>query len=119
MSVDTEKARSIFLAAVEDHAPDEWENYLDEACRDDAALRKRVALLLRAHRGEDSLLDRGNTDDLHDDTGRSVAEGVGTVIGPYKLVEQIGEGGFGIVFLAEQSTPVRRKVALKIVKPGM
>src|SRR5262249_41479714 len=48
-----------------------------------------------------------------------IAEGPGTVIGPYKLMEQIGEGGFGLVFVAEQQHPVRRKVALKIVKPGM
>ena len=43
----------------------------------------------------------------------------GTVIGPYKLLEQIGEGGFGVVFMAEQTQPVRRKVALKVLKPGM
>ena len=43
----------------------------------------------------------------------------GTIIGPYKLLEQIGEGGFGVVFMAEQQQPVRRKVALKIIKPGM
>jgi serine/threonine protein kinase len=48
-----------------------------------------------------------------------IAERPGTVIGPYKLMEQIGEGGFGLVFVAEQQRPVRRKVALKIVKPGM
>ena len=44
---------------------------------------------------------------------------VGAVIGPYKLVEQIGEGGFGLVFVAEQHSPVRRRVALKVIKPGM
>ena len=48
-----------------------------------------------------------------------MSEAPGTVIGPYKLREQIGEGGMGIVFVAEQETPVRRKVALKIIKPGM
>ena len=47
------------------------------------------------------------------------AEKPGTVIGPYKLLEQIGEGGFGVVFMAEQERPVRRRVALKIIKPGM
>ena len=46
-------------------------------------------------------------------------EGPGTVIGPYKLLEQIGEGGMGVVYVAEQTQPVRRKVALKIIKPGM
>src|SRR5262249_27182013 len=49
----------------------------------------------------------------------SVTERPGTVIGPYKLLEQIGEGGFGVVFMAEQTQPVRRKVALKVLKPGM
>src|SRR5205823_4008909 len=49
----------------------------------------------------------------------ALAERPGTVIGPYKLLEQIGEGGFGVVFMAEQQEPVRRKVALKVIKPGM
>src|SRR5262249_10773054 len=49
----------------------------------------------------------------------AVRERPGTVIGPYKLLEQIGEGGFGVVFMAEQTEPVRRKVALKVLKPGM
>ena len=57
---------------------------------------------------------RGVTVDLP-----SVCEAPGTVIGPYKLLEQIGEGGFGVVFMAEQTQPVRRKVALKVLKPGM
>ena len=48
-----------------------------------------------------------------------MTEKVGSVIGPYKLMEQIGEGGMGVVYVAEQSKPVRRKVALKIIKPGM
>jgi tetratricopeptide (TPR) repeat protein len=48
-----------------------------------------------------------------------LTEGPGTVIGPYKLLEQIGEGGMGVVYMAEQTKPVRRKVALKIIKPGM
>ena len=48
-----------------------------------------------------------------------IAERVGTMIGPYKLMEQIGEGGFGLVFVAEQQQPVKRRVALKIIKPGM
>ena len=48
-----------------------------------------------------------------------VAEPVGSIIGPYKLMEQIGEGGMGVVYVAEQIAPVRRMVALKIIKPGM
>ena len=48
-----------------------------------------------------------------------LAEGPGTAIGPYKLLEPIGEGGMGVVFMAEQTRPVRRRVALKVIKPGM
>src|SRR5262249_21362235 len=48
-----------------------------------------------------------------------LAEGPGTRVGPYKLLQQIGEGGMGVVYMAEQEQPVRRKVALKIIKPGM
>jgi serine/threonine protein kinase/WD40 repeat protein/tetratricopeptide (TPR) repeat protein len=63
--------------------------------------------------GESGAGDLGRTAD------QGVAERAGTVIGPYKLLQQIGEGGFGVVFMAEQTTPVRRRVALKILKPGM
>ena len=49
----------------------------------------------------------------------SISEELGTYIGPYKLIEEIGEGGMGVVFMAEQQEPVRRKVALKVIKPGM
>jgi serine/threonine protein kinase len=51
--------------------------------------------------------------------GDTSRERVGSVIGPYKLLQQIGEGGFGVVYMAEQEKPVRRMVALKIIKPGM
>ena len=51
--------------------------------------------------------------------GATPREQVGSVIGPYKLLQQIGEGGFGVVYMAEQEKPVRRVVALKIIKPGM
>src|SRR5262249_53003731 len=50
---------------------------------------------------------------------RPIAEGPGSWVGPYKLLQQIGEGGMGVVFMAEQDKPVRRKVALKVIKPGM
>jgi serine/threonine protein kinase len=51
--------------------------------------------------------------------GQAIGEGPGTILGPYKLLEQIGEGGFGVVFMAEQLEPIRRRVALKVLKPGM
>jgi serine/threonine protein kinase/tetratricopeptide (TPR) repeat protein len=118
MNSDAAKARSIFISAVEECPPEQWDRYLDDACRDDVALRRRVELLLRAHQGEDSFLDRGDEDEAGT-IDRPIAERPGTQIGPYKLMEQIGEGGMGLVFVAEQERPVRRKVALKVIKPGM
>src|SRR5207302_7058942 len=66
-----------------------------------------------------SFLERSLFDSAAATDVPTLAEGAGTVIGPYKLLEQIGEGGFGVVFMAEQLRPVCRKVALKVLKPGM
>ena len=108
----------IFKAAVK-LPTDERAAYLDQACGSDADLRGEIESLLHAHDTECSFLEDvpegpGPTEDC-----QPIAERAGTVIGPYKLMEQIGEGGFGLVFVAEQQQPVRRKVALKILKPGM
>ena len=92
---------------------------LDEACGTDADLRLRVERLLDARSERGSFLEHpwpGPTV-VHD--APALAEGPGTTIGPYKLLEQIGEGGLGVVFMAEQTSPVRRRVALKVIKPGM
>src|SRR5262245_9189217 len=97
--------------------------YLDQVCSEDE-LRGQLEALLRAHDDSESFLvfpaskpasGEGGppTLDLHP------IEKPGTVIGPYKLLQQIGEGGFGVVFMAEQTVPVRRKVAVKVIKPGM
>src|SRR5205085_931858 len=112
------KARGIFLTAVEKHAPGQWAGYLDEVCGDDQELRQRVEVLLKAHEQANSLLDAAPAAPLPT-IDAPTSEASGTVIGPYKLLEQIGEGGFGVVFMAEQQEPIRRKVALKVLKPGM
>jgi serine/threonine protein kinase len=104
---------------VENCTPDQWAAYLDEACAGEEALRRRVEVLLQAHAGADSLFDHSGPSPVTTVDEPAVAECPGMVIGPYKLLEQIGEGGFGVVFMAEQQQPVRRKVALKVVKPGM
>jgi serine/threonine protein kinase/tetratricopeptide (TPR) repeat protein len=109
---------SIFGRALEFESAKERAAYLDRTCGPDIALRCEVEALLRASQRSGDLLDlpercAAETDET------SFAERPGTVIGPYKLLEKIGEGGFGVVFLAEQTHPVRRKVALKILKPGM
>jgi serine/threonine protein kinase/tetratricopeptide (TPR) repeat protein len=111
--------RSIFIAALEKDDPAERAAYLDQACADDQPLRQRIERLLKAHEPGDSFLEHrppalGATVDEP-----PIAERPGTVVGPYKLMEQIGEGGMGLVFVAEQQQPVRRKVALKVIKPGM
>jgi serine/threonine protein kinase/tetratricopeptide (TPR) repeat protein len=115
------RANELFLQALELASPAERQQYLDGACGSDPALRAEVESLLEASARAGSFLASpaaaahlvATVDEL------PVVERPGTVIGPYKLLEQIGEGGFGIVFMAEQTQPVRRKVALKVLKPGM
>src|SRR4051812_37891432 len=91
--------------------------YLDGACVGNPVLRASLDALLRANVGASGFLTSPGQDAI---VGRTAAtEGPGTTIGPYKLHETIGEGGCGVVYLAEQTRPVRRKVALKVLKPGM
>ncbi len=111
---------SIFASAIERPSVGERDVFLDAACGADADLRRRIDVLLRAHDMAGGFLrDCPGPNDLPETVDHHVGERPGDVIGVYKLLEPIGEGGFGVVFLAEQSTPVRRKVALKILKPGM
>src|SRR5262245_4706672 len=93
--------------------------YLDEVCGDDQLLRRRLEQFLQAQAEIGSFLNAPAPEFVATVDVPSVTEQAGTVIGPYKLLEQIGEGGFGVVFMAEQQQPVRRKVALKVLKPGM
>jgi non-specific serine/threonine protein kinase/serine/threonine-protein kinase len=105
---------TLFAAALEKATPTERQAFLDQACGGDTSLRQRVEQLLAADQHS-----RGILEGRLDNEPEVIAEGPGDCIGPYKLKEQIGEGGFGLVFVAEQQQPVRRKVALKIIKPGM
>src|SRR5688572_13876519 len=96
----------------------ERSDFLETACAGDKALQARMEAMLQAHENPGSFLADGPP--LPGPTvGAPITEQPGTVIGPYKLLQQIGEGGFGVVFMAEQTQPVRRKVALKVLKPGM
>jgi WD40 repeat protein/serine/threonine protein kinase/Flp pilus assembly protein TadD len=99
--------------------PKERAAYLEQACAGDPALRAAVGALLRANVGATGFLGQPAPALVATADEPPLSEGPGAVIGPYKLLEQIGEGGFGVVFLAEQQRPVRRKVALKVLKPGM
>ena len=107
--------KSIFLHAASIESPVDRLNYLDQVCGGNDALRADVEQLLAEHEQSQPLLDACATVDQP----QPVEFSEGATVGPYKLLQQIGEGGFGAVFMAEQQRPVRRKVALKIVKPGM
>ena len=114
-------ANDIFLDAAEIHDEKERARFLDQECGPDAALRRKVESLLAVSEGVDGFLQQpvehsnANQPTAMHINGRPLAESVGN----YKLLQKIGEGGFGVVYMAEQKEPVRRKVALKIVKPGM
>ena len=120
------REQSIFIQALE-REPPERDAFLDDACATDPALRRRVERLLHHHHHGAGFLATpavaaaaGQPES--DATARSdgaLTEQPGTVIGHYKLLEPIGEGGMGVVFLAEQQRPVRRQVALKVIKAGM
>jgi tetratricopeptide (TPR) repeat protein len=115
------KANELFLKALELSGAGERQQFLDGACAGDAALRAEVEALLDASLRAGSFLESpaGDVNRAVTVDEPIVVERPGAIIGPYKLLEQIGEGGFGVVFMAEQTQPVRRKVALKILKPGM
>jgi serine/threonine protein kinase/WD40 repeat protein len=117
MNATTKRAKEIFLEAVK-IAPDRWDAYLVQACAGDEDLRRLVSDLLGAHKDAGSFLD-SPAPALAPTVDGPISERPGSVVGPYKLMEQIGEGGMGLVFVAEQQQPVRRKVALKVIKPGM
>jgi serine/threonine protein kinase len=118
--------RDLFMAALQIEDRTERSAYLDRACAGEAALRQRVEALLAAFEQAGSFLQRPAGDPrtaevphLGLSSGSDPGEGPGTLIGPYKLVQQIGEGGMGSVWMAQQTEPVKRLVALKLIKAGM
>src|SRR5687767_10225637 len=129
MPADLQKARELFLHAVGKLPTEEWDGYVAKACSGDTELEQQVRRLLYVHREAGSFLDQpapalGATGAFPPVPGEEAAtelprECPGTMIGPYKLLQQIGEGGMGTVYMAEQTQPVQRKVALKVIKPGM
>jgi serine/threonine protein kinase/tetratricopeptide (TPR) repeat protein len=123
MNRPTPSVDTILAQAVEIAAAAERQAFVAQACGGDAALRQRVERLIANHFQAGSFLERPAVAVDPDGTAgyqaAGAAAGPGSVIGPYKLLEQIGEGGMGLVYVAEQQHPLRRKVALKVIKPGM
>jgi serine/threonine protein kinase/formylglycine-generating enzyme required for sulfatase activity len=120
--VEPSRVEELFFAALAKGTPEERAAYLDDACRDEPELRQRVDKLLAAHPHAKGFLEPpvgelGPTVDSP--KAPSPAETIGSRIGPYKLLQRLGEGGMGVVYLAEQEQPVKRRVALKIIKSGM
>jgi serine/threonine protein kinase len=122
MNATHDRLKSIFLNAAEIASADERHAFLEAECAGDKSLRSEVDELLRHHQSLEGFLEHPA---IEVDAGEAAShrnnliEQPGTIIGPYKLLQQIGEGGFGVVFLTEQERPVKRRVAVKIIKPGM
>ena len=129
MTASMADEEAIFTAARPLAGAGERAAYVREACAGDDALRQRVDALLAVHDGPSFLIDHSpfQSPETHSffsgegPTQISPAdpESPDAVVGPYKLLQKIGEGGMGTVYLAEQSEPIERKVALKVIKPGM
>jgi serine/threonine protein kinase len=119
MKVEFHRLREVFLEAVEQHAPEGWPRFLDQACGGDQELRDQVDLLLRAHIEGASAAGDGGRAPAPAGEAAQPFDIAGKTIGPYKLIEKIGDGGMGTVYMAEQTQPIQRLVALKIIKAGM
>ena len=117
MNEGLENVESILYEALRLADARERVAYLEAACGIGTPLRADVDSLLRAYEGQAGILKA--PDRLLEEPADSVSEGPGTVVGRYKLLEKIGEGGMAVVYMAEQEQPIRRKVALKIIKLGM
>lgn len=119
MNVEPKSLEWIFQAALEKTAGAERSAFLEQACLGRAELAAEVRKLLAAHEDRHGPLDQLVGAMSRTEPWQGSAEQAGKRIGPYKLLEQVGVGGMGVVYIAEQHEPVRRRVALKLIKPGM
>src|SRR3954447_23230478 len=118
MNVASDRVRDIFLAALR-RPPAQRDAYLQEACPGDD-LRERIKRMLQAHVELGSIVDAAASPTSPPIDSPTVSEQAGLVLaGRYKLLEQIGEGGMGTVWMAQQQEPVKRLVAVKLIKGGM
>ncbi len=120
MNNESRTAKGIFVELVSNVPTAEWDERLEQVAQGNSELRNRVRALLSAHAQPGSFLQHpAVAADATAIDESPISESPGTIIGPYKLLQQIGEGGMGVVFMAEQNEPIRRTVAVKIVKLGM
>jgi serine/threonine protein kinase/WD40 repeat protein len=115
MSANFDRIENLFSQAL-DLRPGERTAFLADACGQNEGLIEQIQKLLQAHEAAEGFLPE---EPKHEPAALPLAEKPGDHIGPYKLLEQIGEGGCGVVYMAEQEAPVRRRVALKVIKLGM
>src|SRR5262249_35083595 len=111
--------KAIFNVARQIGSPDARAEYLRQACGTDSGLRERVQVLLHAYEEQASFLESPPPVGVAATIDQPASESPGAVIGPYKLIEQIGEGGRGTAWMAQQQRPVKRLVAVKLIKAGM
>src|SRR5437899_770291 len=117
--------RDVFVAALQEQDPDRRRAYLDGACAHEPDLRRQVEHLLRLHEGAGSFLEGPAagppaTGAFQGAAGQAArGEAPGALVGPYKHIQPIGEGGMGSVWMAQQTEPVKRLVAVKLIKAGM
>lgn len=108
----------IFMQAIEIHHSEKLQSFLADACDGNLELQQKIVRMLELHHRQDNILDH-SSDGLFQTAGpKEDPIAVGSRIGPYKLLQRIGVGGMGVVFMAQQSDPVQRKVAIKIIKHG-
>jgi serine/threonine protein kinase/WD40 repeat protein len=124
MAMPSPSEEAIFNIARHITAPDARRQYLEQACGDDAVLAQRVLALLAVHENGKSFMARPAAEEavtaqVPSQAVQGPEDAVGRMVGDYKLLQQIGEGGMGTVYMAEQVQPVQRKVAVKIIKSGM
>src|SRR5262245_35593647 len=117
MTAEPDKLRELFLAALKVPAG-QRDAFLREACAGADELRERAMLLMQAHEEPGSLAPPAAAE-VGPTIDQPITAASGTVIGPYKLIERIGEGGMGTVCMAQQTEPVKRVVAVKLIKAGM
>ena len=117
-SGDSELDR-IFSTALTCPTPEALGDFLDHACEGAPETRSRVEALIRAHENSGDFLDEPAVSPERAPNPEAPTELPGSRVGPYRIVERLGEGGFGVVYLAQQEETVRRQVALKVIKLGM